>query len=182
MKKERLEELNQLLLSSKVDKEVYDQLSMEDAYALFRLAAMHHKKVSEKIEELKKEHPTQEKNDQEEKNLHITDFNEAKIKSQENVAQILLKKATFFYSLSIERMKKLEAFYVAYSKYTNSPFAFCDPNTFDDMTWIFTSEEKLRQVMEKQRENNIELRGVKVENEKFLQFFTMCFLIMEQKV
>ena len=177
MKKERLQELNQLLLNSKPEKEAFDQLSMEDAYALFRLAAMHHKKVTENIAKLKEEQPKQEKSEQEEKeeNLHITDFNEAKIKSQENVAKVLLGKANFFYTLSIERMKKLEAFYVAYSKYTNSPFAFCDPNTFDDMTWIFTSEEKLRQVMEKQKENNIELRGVKVENEKFLQFFTSLF-------
>lgn len=177
MKKERLQELNTLLLSNKFDKEAYQQLGMDEAYAMFRLAAMHHKKITENLEKLKKEQPQQEENQQEqtEENSNIKDFQAEKIKAQENVAKVMLSKANFFYSLSIEQMKKLEAFYVAYSKHTNSPFAFCDPNTFDDMTWIFTSEEKLREVMEKQKEKHIELRGVKVENEKFLQFFTSLF-------
>ena len=38
-------------------REAYQQLSMEEAYAVFRLAAMHHKKVSENLEQLKKEQP-----------------------------------------------------------------------------------------------------------------------------
>lgn len=177
MEKERLQELNTLLLSNKFDQEAYQKLSMEEAYAMFRLAAMHHRKVSENLEKLKKEQPEKEENTQEttEENENITDFAAGKIKAQENAAKVLLNKANFFYTLSIEQMKRLDAFYVAYSKCTNSPFVFCDPNTYDDMTWIFTSEEKLRQVMEKQKENHVELRGVKVENAKFLQFFTSLF-------
>lgn len=177
MEKERLKELNALVLSNKFDQEVYKQLSMEEAYAMFRLAAMHHKKVAENLEKLKKEQPEEEKSEQEktEENSNVTDFSAGKIKTQENVAKVLLSKATFFYTLSIEQMKKLDAFYVAYSKCTNSPFVFCDPNTFDDMAWIFTSEEKLRQVMEKQKEKSVELRGVKVANAQFLQFFTSLF-------
>ena len=173
MKKERLQELNTLLLSNKFDREAYQQLSMEEAYAMFRLAAMHHKKLSDDLARLKKEQPKEESSAEESSN--IKDFNAGKIKAQENAIKVLMSKATFFYSLSIEQMKKLDAFYVAYSKFTNSPFAFCDPNTFDDMAWVFTSEEKLNQVVEKQKENHVELRGVKVENAKFLQFFTGLF-------
>ncbi len=177
MEKERLQELNTLLLSNKFDQEAYQQLSMEEAYAVFRLAAMHHKKVSENLEKLKKEQPEASKSEQQEteQKSNIKDFNEGKIKAQENVLKVLMTKATYFYSLAIERLKKLDAFYVAYAQTTNSPFVFCDPNTFEDMTWIFTSEEKLKEVAEKQKENHIALRGVKVENEKFLQFFTSLF-------
>lgn len=129
MEKERLQELNTLLLSNKFDQEAYQQLSMEEAYAVFRLAAMHHKKVSENLEKLKKEQPEASKSEQQEteQKSNIKDFNEGKIKAQENVLKVLMTKATYFYSLAIERLKKLDAFYVAYAQTTNSPFVFCDP-------------------------------------------------------
>lgn len=155
MDQKRLQELNTLLASNKFDKAAYDTLGLDETYAMFRLAAMHHTTLTNQ-------------------------FNEGKLKAkspkiQEDMLKMLLTKSNFFYALSIERIRQLPCFYVAVSELTHKPFAYCDPNTYNDLAWVFTSEEKLNAVIEKQKENHVTLICETVENSNFLKFFSSLF-------
>lgn len=155
MDNKRLQELNALLVSNKFDKAAYDKLPLEDTYAMFRLATIHHATLTKTIKEGKLKNQSQ--------------------KAQEDALKILLGKANFFYAASIERIKKMSCFYVAYSMLTNMPFVYCDPKNYNDLVWVFTSEEKLNAVIEKQKESNVPMRCQKIENSDFLKFFSKLF-------
>ena len=37
----------------------------------------------------------------------------------------------------LQKLQKMEAFYVLFSRGTNNPFIICDPDTYNDQVWIF---------------------------------------------
>lgn len=86
-------------------------------------------------------------------------------------------KADFFYSLIIEKIKGLDAFYVLYFAPTNMPFACCHPETLDDMAQLYTTEDKITAAVKKLQEEKIPVRAVKVENKQYLSFFSTMFYI-----
>lgn len=157
MTKERLAELNKLLLSNNLEPEKYKDLTLDETYAVFRLATVQHAKLKEQFSK-----PVSKK---------------ALRDSQQHLLQLMQTKSNYFYSLSIEKLKALDAFYVATSTLTNAPFAHCDEKTFDDFVWIFTSEEKLNAVAETQKEKGEPIKSVKVENNGFLKFFSGLFFL-----
>ena len=161
MTKERLLELNNLVISNEFKKEEYAQMDFNDAYSMFRLSVMHHKKFADDLKKLQADDSAENK--------------EEKTTQLDKITKLFLTKADYFYRLSIEKVKAMEAFYIAYSRCTNSPYVFCEPNNMDDVVWFFTSEERVLDVVKKQAEKNVALRAVKVENKDFLKIFTALF-------
>lgn len=161
MTKERLQELNNMIISNKFDKDAYAQLDFTEAFSLFRLAALHREKLAADLKKLKEDPNAENKEEREEK--------------LDKLCKVFVTKIDFFYSLAIEKVKAMECFYVAFSKCTNSPFVYCDPKTQDDLVWFFTTEEKIKEAVAKMAERHIDLRAIKVENKDFLKIFTSLF-------
>ena len=155
MDKKRLQELNALLMANKIDREAFAKLTFDETYALFRLATIHHTQLNEQIKKGGLKNTTKE--------------------NEDKALKTLLAKANYFYALSIEHIKNMEAFYVAYSQYTNAPYVVCDPVSFSDQIWAFSDEAKIDAVIEKQKEQHVLLKSEKIENSEFLKFFTTLF-------
>lgn len=169
MDKKRIQELNAMLLSNTFDHKVYEKFSLDESFAMFRLAVMHHANLKKQLSTGTTGKPAKQKS-----NLAA---NGAMKQAQDKALKMFIEKSNYFYALSIERMKALDAFYVAYDASTNMPFAFCEPNTYNDLVWVFTSEEKINQVIEQQKSQHLILKGEKIENSGFLRFFTSLFYI-----
>ncbi|MDO4632729.1 MAG: SseB family protein [Eubacteriales bacterium] len=94
---------------------------------------------------------------------------------QEKVAFFFGKREEYFRHLVNLRMQKLEEMFVVFSKATNLPFVYCDPDSCNDQIWLFTSENLAKRcVIEQQKEKN-ELLLVKLLNKDFLGFYMSLF-------
>ena len=95
-----------------------------------------------------------------------------KTKNPENekIGIFFEKREEFFLHTILRRMQKLEAMFCAFSKATNLPYVYCDPDTCNDQIWLFTEERFAQKQAATQREKHIELVIVKLENKQFLNF------------
>ena len=71
----------------------------------------------------------------------------------------------------LQKLQKMEAFYVLFSRGTNNPFIICDPDTYNDQVWIFEENKDLEEMAKPLIENKNALAAIKVENKSFLHFF-----------
>ena len=77
----------------------------------------------------------------------------------------------------LQKLQKMEAFYVLFSIGTNNPFIICDPDTYNDQVWIFEENKDLEEMAKPLIENKNALAAIKVENKSFLHFFTTLISI-----
>ena len=77
----------------------------------------------------------------------------------------------------LQKLQKMEAFYVLFSRGTNNPFIICDPDTYNDQVWIFEENKDLEEMAKPLIENKNALAAIKVENKSFLHFFTTLISI-----
>ncbi|MDD3218317.1 MAG: SseB family protein [Lachnospiraceae bacterium] len=84
-------------------------------------------------------------------------------------------KAELFYSLTIEKVKGLESFFILFFAPTNMPYVVCDEETFDDEVLLYTTEEKMKKASAKYQEAGVKLRAMQVKKEQYLGFFSNMF-------
>ncbi|MGN0400387.1 MAG: SseB family protein [Blautia sp.] len=77
----------------------------------------------------------------------------------------------------LQKLQKMEAFYVLFSRGTNNPFIICDPESYNDQVWIFEENKDLEEMAKPLIENKNALAAIKVENKSFLHFFTTLISI-----
>ena len=50
---------------------------------------------------------------------------------------------------AIKELQNRDMVYVAYSQFTKLPYVKCDEETFNDQAWIFSTEEGIKEFIEK---------------------------------
>lgn len=82
------------------------------------------------------------------------------------------KREEFFNHLILRQLQKREFIFALFSKATNLPYVYCDPESCNDQVWLYSEENiaKASAAM-KQKEDKTELFIVKLENKQFLGFY-----------
>ncbi len=99
---------------------------------------------------------------------------EKNVKVQQ-AALFFTKREEFFYHLVLRRLQKIEVIYTLFTKATNLPYVYCDPDTCNDQVWIFSEESFAKKSALKEMQNKRELLVVKLENKQFLSFYMSLY-------
>ena len=94
---------------------------------------------------------------------------------QEKVGVFFEKRESFFLHMILRRIQKMETLFCVFSKATNLPYVYCDPDSCNDQIWLFTEERFAQKLAMVQRQKHVELIVVKMENKQFLTFLTGLF-------
>ena len=94
---------------------------------------------------------------------------------QEKVGVFFEKRESFFLHMILRRIQTMETLFCVFSKATNLPFVYCDPDSCNDQVWLFTEERFAQKQAMVQKQKHIELIVVKMENKQFLTFLTGLF-------
>lgn len=78
---------------------------------------------------------------------------------------------------SIQKLQKMEQFYLMINAGTRNPFVVCDEENFNDQVWIFEDLDDMKKAAETYTEKKHKLILQKVENRAFLPFFTSLFTL-----
>lgn len=73
------------------------------------------------------------------------------------------------------KIQGLEITYAAFSAGMNVPYVTCDPETYNDQVWIFTTEEKARAFVAEYKEKQVSLLIAKMENKQLLSFYSTLY-------
>ncbi len=79
--------------------------------------------------------------------------------------------------LMIKNLMNQQELILAYCRTTNMPFIVCDPESFNDQVWIFTTVEELQAFGKPYAEKKIPLVGMKYPQERFQAMFTGLYHI-----
>lgn len=104
--------------------------------------------------------------------------NSARVTKEKNlknaqIATFFTKREEFFLHLLLRRVQGAETIYALFARATNLPYVCCDPNTYNDQVWIFSSELIARNAAGKEKDRQLMI--VKLENKQFLAFFLSLF-------
>lgn len=72
----------------------------------------------------------------------------------------------------IQRLKSAESLYILISGCTREPFIICDPETFDDETYMFFSLEDAQAKAGELAEDKIPVNAARMESGQMLMFYT----------
>lgn len=80
--------------------------------------------------------------------------------------------------MQVKKMQKIETTYVAFGQGTKMPFITCDEETFNDQIWIFSTEEKAREITQRFKDENHDfMMIVRMENPQLLDFYGSLYLL-----
>ena len=80
-------------------------------------------------------------------------------------------------SRALAALRTSKKLYCAYSGATKMPYVTCDPGSFNDQVWIFSTEEGVKAFgMEKAKEKNL-IAGMCVEKKDFMRLYSTFFSI-----
>lgn len=77
----------------------------------------------------------------------------------------------------IQKLQKMEEWLVLYSGTTRMPYVVCDEETFNDQIYIFSDEEKIKEVMETYLKVHIPVLCIKVQKKNAPMFFTGVYFL-----
>jgi len=75
----------------------------------------------------------------------------------------------------IQRLKSAEALYVLISGCTKEPYIVCDPESFDDETYMFFTPEDAQAKAGELAGGNIDVKVAKLEDRQMLMFYTSLY-------
>lgn len=75
----------------------------------------------------------------------------------------------------IQKLQKMEEWLVLYSGATRMPYVVCDEETYNDQIFIFSSEEKMKEVIRTYVDAHIPALAIKVQKKNAPMFFTGLF-------
>lgn len=78
---------------------------------------------------------------------------------------------------AIKVLQNRENIFVAYAQGTKLPFVKCDEETFNDQTWIFSSEEGVKEFGKKMLEEKVLLMGMRFEKKDYPRFYGTLYAI-----
>lgn len=140
--------------------------------------------TAEKQEELKKLLTLADFKEETYKDLPVQEIiilkNSAKMVKENNANEekahlFFEKREEFFYHLILKQLQNRDMIYTLFSKATNMPYVYCDPDNFNDQVWVFTDERfAAKEAMEVSKEKN-EVGIVKFENKQFLAFYMSLY-------
>ncbi len=79
---------------------------------------------------------------------------------------------------SLQKLQKMEQFYLLINAGTHNPFVVCDKENFNDQVWIFEVEEDMKEAAKPYMiEQKHKLIPAKIENKGYLPFFTSLFTL-----
>lgn len=85
--------------------------------------------------------------------------------------------ARLFLGAILEKLRTVDEIYITLSRYTKMPFVYCEPETFDDQIFVYTSEEAAKEGAARFAEEHAEMNVAKIRKEKFLNFYVGLYLI-----
>lgn len=85
------------------------------------------------------------------------------------------KREEFFNFLVLRRLQKMETMYALFTRSTNLPYVYCDPETCSDQIWIFSEEHFAKKTALQELQKKRELLVVKLENKQFLSFYLSLY-------
>ena len=79
---------------------------------------------------------------------------------------------------SLQKLQKMEQFYLLINAGTHNPFVVCDKENFNDQVWIFEVEDDMKEAAKPYMiEQKHKLIPAKIENKGYLPFFTSLFTL-----
>ena len=79
---------------------------------------------------------------------------------------------------SLQKLQKMEQFYLLINAGTHNPFVVCDKENFNDQDWIFEVEDDMKEAAKPYMiEQKQKLIPAKIENKGYLPFFTSLFTL-----
>lgn len=80
--------------------------------------------------------------------------------------------------MQVKKMQKMKTTYVAFGQGTKMPFITCDKDTFNDQIWVFTTEDKAKEVTQRFKDENQDFMMVaRIENNQLLGFYSSLHLL-----
>ena len=77
----------------------------------------------------------------------------------------------------LKKVLQKKQFIAAFCTFTNMPFVFCDPVTFEDQAWIFGDEEGFAEFTQRFAGKKIEFRKAVITKNMFSAYFTSLLAI-----
>lgn len=97
-------------------------------------------------------------------------------KNEEKARLFFQKREEFFNHLILRQLQNRESIYVLFSKATNLPYVYCDPESCNDQVWMYSDENIAKaSAAQKNKEDKTELFLVKMENKQFLGFYMSLY-------
>lgn len=79
---------------------------------------------------------------------------------------------------SLQKLQKMEQFYLLINAGTHNPFVVCDKENFNDQVWIFEVEDDMKEAAKPYMiEQKHKLIPAKIVNKGYLPFFTSLFTL-----
>lgn len=76
------------------------------------------------------------------------------------------------------RLRNNEEIFILFSKCTNMPYVYCDPETYNDLIYVFETEaDANREAKELTEEKKQPVQVVKLKKEQFLGFYSSLYLM-----
>lgn len=79
---------------------------------------------------------------------------------------------------TLEKLRTSEEVFLIFSKCTNMPYVFCDPETYNDQIYVYYKEEDAREAAKHYMEDEkIPVQILKLPKEQFLSFYSSLYLM-----
>ncbi len=78
---------------------------------------------------------------------------------------------------ALTALRTKERLFCAYSGATKMPYVTCDPESFNDQVWIFSTEEGVKAFGEEKAKEKIVIIGMRVENKDFMRMYSTFYSI-----
>ncbi|CUX44510.1 SseB family protein [Clostridium sp. C105KSO13] len=80
--------------------------------------------------------------------------------------------------IQVRKMQKMETTYIPFGRGTKMPFVTCDERTFNDQVWVFSTEEKAKEITQKFKDENQDfMMIVRMENAQLLGFYSSLYFL-----
>lgn len=76
-----------------------------------------------------------------------------------------------------KELQTRETVFVAYSQATKLPYVTCDPESFNDQAWIFSSEEGIKKFGQEKLEEKILLMGMRYDKKDYPRLYGCLYAI-----
>lgn len=75
----------------------------------------------------------------------------------------------------LQQLRNSEEIFVLFSRATRLPYVHCDEESYNDQVYIFRKEEDARKAVGRYQEEKIPVQIMKVEKDKFLNFYSSLY-------